>query len=195
MERKPESPCDGQLSDTGKPFERSTSQTARLVLVAFLFTFLSARVLVFLIMSRRVPDLYCHLGGTHVHHLNYGIFLLTGVGALLLFGRSAGRWFSTAAAVYGVGLALTFDEFGMWFHLGGAYWQRASFDAIVVIAGVLGLIAFAPSLKQLRPKHWITAIALGICLIIFAILLVDSTRYAGKRIAPEFHRIEAESPL
>jgi len=39
-----------------------------------------------------------------------------------------------AALVYGVGLALTFDEFGMWVHLGGPYWQRASFDAVVLIA-------------------------------------------------------------
>ena len=40
--------------------------------------------------------------------------------------------------MYGVGLALTFDEFGLWFHLGGSYWQRASFDAVVVIGGPAG---------------------------------------------------------
>ena len=172
----------------------STARTARLVLAVFLFTFLAARVVVFLIMSRRVPDLYFHFGGTHVHHLNYGIFLLSGVGAFLLFGQPAGRRFSAAAALYAVGLALTFDEFGMWLHLGGAYWQRASFDAIVVIAAVLALIAFAPSLKHLRPRHWVTAVVLVVCVIVFAILLVDSARYAGKRIAPAFQQIEAGSP-
>ena len=30
--------------------------------------------------ARRIPDVYLHLGGTHVHHLNYGIFLLAAVG-------------------------------------------------------------------------------------------------------------------
>ena len=40
---------------------------------------------------------------------------------------------------YGVAMALTFDEFGMWLHLGGSYWQRASVDAIIVVAAVLGL--------------------------------------------------------
>ena len=59
-------------------------QIARRILTAFLFTFVAARVTVFLIISRRIPDLYLHLGGTHIHHLNYGIFLLSGVGALLL---------------------------------------------------------------------------------------------------------------
>jgi hypothetical protein len=46
---------------------------------------MAARVVVFLIMSRRIPDLYLHLGGNHVHHLNYGIFLLSGIDAYLLF--------------------------------------------------------------------------------------------------------------
>ena len=60
---------------------------ARLVFVAFLLTFVAARVLVFLIMARKVPDFFLHVGGTHVHHLNYGIFLLSGSGAWLLFSR------------------------------------------------------------------------------------------------------------
>ena len=51
---------------------------ARTILVSFVLTFIAARVTVFLIVSRRIPDIYLHLGGTHIHHLNYGIFLLTG---------------------------------------------------------------------------------------------------------------------
>ena len=60
---------------------------ARIILFSFLLTFILARVVVFLIMSHRLPDLYLHLGGTHIHHLNYGIFLLSGVRAYLLLGR------------------------------------------------------------------------------------------------------------
>ena len=40
---------------------RGPRQLARIVFVAFLFTFLAARVLVFLIMTRRLPALYLHL--------------------------------------------------------------------------------------------------------------------------------------
>ena len=32
-------------------------------------------VLVLLILTRALPDLYLYVGQTHVHHLNYGIFL------------------------------------------------------------------------------------------------------------------------
>ena len=49
---------------------------ARLGLASFVLTFVDSRVLVLLIMTHRMPDLFLHLGGTHVHHLNYGIFLL-----------------------------------------------------------------------------------------------------------------------
>ena len=99
-------------------------------------------------MEREIPDLYLHLGGTHVHHLNYGIFLLSIVGAVLLFAPPApGRRLDVVAILYGVGLALTFDEFGMWLHLGGSYWQRASFDAITVLGGALALAAYTPQLK------------------------------------------------
>ena len=50
---------------------------ARLTFVSFLLTFIASRVLVILIMTRHMPDLFLHMGGTHVHHLNYGIFLLS----------------------------------------------------------------------------------------------------------------------
>ena len=94
-----------------------SNHLARLVLVTFILTFIVVRVLVILIMSRRIPDLYLHLGGTHVHHLNYGIFLLAGVGAYQLFLHPSGRNLEIAAIIYGSGMALTFDEFGMWLHL------------------------------------------------------------------------------
>lgn len=167
---------------------------ARRALVAFLVTFSGARVLVYLIMTRRLPDLYVHVGGTHVHHLNFGIVLLAVVGAVLLFARPGARGRRAVAVAYGVGLALTFDEFGMWLHLGGPYWQRASFDAIAVVAAALGLIAVAPHLRALRPRQWSTAAALALLLIVFALLLLDSLRAAERRALPHFQRIEAGSP-
>jgi cytochrome bd-type quinol oxidase subunit 2 len=101
-------------NETDQGLAERDAHLARVVLIAFLLTFIAARVVVFLIMSRRIPDLYLRLGGTHVHHLNHGIFLLAAVGAYLLFFRPEGRRQSIAALVYGIGLALTFDEFGMW---------------------------------------------------------------------------------
>ena len=60
---------------------------ARLTFVAFLLTFIGSRAIVILIMTRRMPNLFFHAGGTHVHHLNYGIFLLSAVAAVFFSRR------------------------------------------------------------------------------------------------------------
>jgi hypothetical protein len=179
---------------SGSAREPGAAALARLVLTAFVFTFVAARVLVFLIMSRRAPDLFMHVGGTHVHHLNYGIFLLAGTGACLLFRRPQGRALSAAAVAYAIGLALTFDEFGMWLHLGGGYWQRASFDAVVVVAALLGLVACAPALNRLRARHWTVLALLLTSVTVFAILLVESFDYAARRIGPALYNVERRAP-
>jgi hypothetical protein len=173
---------------------RSFTHLARIVLVTFLLTFVLARVVVFLIMYRAIPDLYLYLKGTHIHHLNYGIFLLSGVGGYLLLQCPGGRRLKIAAIVYGIGMALTFDEFGMWIHLGGSYWQRASWDAVTVLAAGFGLIAFAPSLKRLRPKHWLTGLALLLVIIIFFFMLAKSFRYAHRIIQTRIDKIQITAP-
>jgi hypothetical protein len=168
-----------QHSDTGD-LRFSARHRARLVLFTFLLTFISARIVTFLIMARRIPDLYLHLGGTHVHHLNYGIFLLAVIGAYLLFGSVSPRSLSRASVGYGIGLALTFDEFGMWLHLGGGgYWQRASFDAMIVLAALLGLASFAPPFHRWRPHHIATAILMLGAALLFYGLLAESFRIAA----------------
>jgi len=173
---------------------KSTKHLARAVLTTFILTFVSARILVFLIMSRTVPDLYVHVKGTHVHHLNYGIFLLSAVCGYLLFRRPTGRRLEVAAILYGIGMGLTFDEFGMWIHLGGSYWQRASWDAVTVVASFFALIAFAPSWRKLRPQHWLTGVILVFSLILFFLMLVKSFEYAGKKFKPEIQKIESIAP-
>src|SRR5438270_6770750 len=132
-----------------------TRHLARLTFVAFLFTFIASRTLVILIMARRMPDLFLHLGGTHVHHLNYGIFLLSAVAGILLFAWLNDKQRSVCALAYGIGMALTFDEFGMWLHLGGSYWQRASFDAVIVSLSACGMRVFCPRWLRIRVHHYV----------------------------------------
>ncbi|MEO7166247.1 MAG: hypothetical protein ABI016_04345 [Chthoniobacterales bacterium] len=170
-------------------------QLARIVFATFLLTFIAARVLVILIMTRRIPDLFLHLGGTHVHHLNYGIFLLAGVGAFLVFIRQPSTLLrQVCALLYGFGMALTFDEFGMWLHLGGGYWQRASFDAVIVLLSLFGLLAFAPPLARMRPRHWATtAIALAAVFFFYG-LLFKSVKYLGQQMGPRLEKLEERGP-
>jgi len=174
---------------------QTTTSLARTILVTFLLTFMLARMIVFLIMSHRMPDLYLHIKGSHVHHLNYGIFLLSGIGAYLIFGRPVGGSLKIVAGIYGIAMALTFDEFGMWIHLGGSYWQRASWDAVVVLSASFGLIAFAPSLKRFRPRYWITTLILILTLVLFLLLFFESFKYAGIKLGPKLHQIESTAPM
>lgn len=150
--------------------------------------------MVLLIMLRRVPDFYLHLGGNHVHHLNYGIFLLSAVGAWSLLGSPAGRKKIVACALYGIGLALTFDEFGMWVHLGGSYWQRASWDAMAVLTAALALLAYAPAMSRFRPRHWLGTAALVAGIAVFGWLLVRSLSHAEEIAEPRLLRIEQGAP-
>jgi hypothetical protein len=166
---------------------------ARRALFAFLLTFLASRAIVLLIMSGRVPNMYFFLRGTHVHHLNYGIFLLAGVGAYLLVRRPAGREARVAALVYGAALGLTFDEFGMWLHLGGSYWQRASVDAVLVVAALLGLVSYAPALEDFERHHVRAAVALAIGLLLFGLVLWDAGHRIGDVYGPRLRDLESAS--
>jgi hypothetical protein len=75
----------------------------------------------------------------------------TQAGALFgysVFRRLIGRAAEITALSYGVAMGLAFDEFGMWLHLGGSYWQRASVDEVIVVSALFGLVAFARTLKR-----------------------------------------------
>lgn len=181
-------------SSTIESDRASTHKLARLVLGAFLLTFLISRILVLLIMSRRIPDFYLHVGQTHVHHLNYGIFLLSAIGAYLLFARPTGRRLSLCAVIYAIGLGLTFDEFGMWLHLGGGYWQRASYDAVVIIAALLGLVVVAPTIKKFHAKHWLLSVLLLLLIGWFLWLVNDAIIHFDKRLGPKLQELENEGP-
>lgn len=170
-----------------------SDELARIALFAFIITFVAARVLVLLIMSRRIPNLYFFLGNTHVHHLNYGIFLLAAVGAWLLLWHQSPRSMRLAAAVYGVAMALTFDEFGMWLHLGGSYWQRASIDAVVVVAAVLAFFAFARSIRVFTSRHKIAFVVILIAAAVFAVVLYDASVRVGHLEGEHLRQLEIES--
>jgi hypothetical protein len=59
---------------------------------------------------------------------------------------------------------------------------------------LLGLIGFAPKLKRFRPHHWATAIALGLAVAIFSIMMIYSFTYANRYIGPKLDKIEAAAP-
>ncbi len=114
-----------------------------LMLIAFLLTFLLTRAYT---RGARVRGWgSTSVGGVHMHHVVVGIVLMVAAGVVGL-GFSPGEVFSEwLAVVFGIGIALTLDEFAMVFHLEDVYWSpegRASVDAIVTAAVVLLLALF-----------------------------------------------------
>lgn len=70
-----------------------------------------------------------------MHHLTYGIIVLAISGFVSLVMPKVPR--RLLAVVYGIGLALAFDEFGMWLHLTSNYKIDTSEYAMVVILIIL----------------------------------------------------------
>jgi hypothetical protein len=75
-------------------------------------------------------------GGTHIHHMVPGVILMVVCG-ILGFAPIAqnGVAVSVLAIGFGVGAALTLDEFAMIFHLRDVYWEtegRTSIDAMLM---------------------------------------------------------------
>ena len=118
-----------------------------LMLIGFLIAFLATRAYTRSARERGWGS--AHVGDVHMHHVVPGILLMLGTG-VIEFGFSPGEVFSEWLAVaFGVGAALTLDEFAMVFHLDDVYWSaegRGSVDAVVtaVVILLLGFVATAP---------------------------------------------------
>ena len=120
--------------------------------ISFLVTFVGVRILVHRIAHHEGRFHWVVIHGTHIHHLVWGILilLLVGYGWLLDLGRSHSPlsiFFSRLMSVsYGVGAALTLDEFALWLNLDpDAYWSRegrVSIDAVIVFGSVLAVGAW-----------------------------------------------------
>jgi hypothetical protein len=83
------------------------------------------------------------VGGTHVHHLVFGILIVLAVGyvGIAIAPGSPGR--EILAVLFGIGAALTLDEFALWLNLRDVYWSkegRRSIDAVIVAAVLAALV-------------------------------------------------------
>ena len=129
--------------------------------VAFVITFVGVRLLVMSIRADVGPFQWVTVRGHHIHHLVWGILilLLVGYGWLLDLGRSHSPlsiFFSRLMSIsYGVGAALTLDEFALWLNLEpDAYWThegRLSIDAVILFGSLLAVGAWgAPFFRGLQ---------------------------------------------
>jgi hypothetical protein len=112
------------------------------VLASFLVTFGITRAITHAIRDQKVRFLRdMNVGETHLHHLVPGIFLLLTSGLLAIaVDPPFPVW--VLPVMFGIGAALTLDEFALWLHLEDVYWSqegRRSIDAVVIAAALFGL--------------------------------------------------------
>ncbi len=117
------------------------NQPILVMLIAFGATFAITRFITHSIRSERFSWLgNLEAGDTHIHHLVWGICLLLVSGTLAVALQPP---LEVTAVIFGIGAALTLDEFALWLHLEDVYWSeegRQSIDAVIVFAIVTGFM-------------------------------------------------------
>jgi len=114
--------------------------------LAILITFLTARTVTRLIRSGSGAKAglgNVRIAGNHIHHQVFGILIIIGSGIVLVSQMPRGAALDAAAAVFGVGVGLTVDEFALWLHLDDVYWTsegRKSVDAIFCVLVITGTL-------------------------------------------------------
>lgn len=131
-----------------------------IILAAFLVTFSVSRLVVRLIYAGILPNMFLFVADSttgepiHVHHMNYGIILLSIIGFIAIaYPKVISRFPHIAGISYGTALGLIFDEFALFFLLEDDYYHRLSYDAVIVISLILSLtIYFPPFFRWSRQK-------------------------------------------
>src|SRR5271165_1312879 len=130
--------------------------------VSFFLTFAGVRAVVYAILHNIPPFHFIEIGGRHIHHLVFGIIilLLVGYGWVAEIGNGVsgssillGRLMSI---LYGVGAALTLDEFALWLNLRDVYWSRegrSSIDAIILFGALLAMGSWGFPLFRRKKKR------------------------------------------
>ncbi len=131
--------------------------------VSFFLTFAGVRAVVFAVLHQIPPFHFIEHDGRHIHHLVFGIIILLAVGYGWLADFGTGEDDTSLllsrlmSILYGVGAALTLDEFALWLNLKDVYWSpegRSSVDAVILFGALLSATAWGfPMLKSRRKRN------------------------------------------
>ena len=130
--------------------------------VSFFLTFAGVRAVVFAVLHQIPPFHFIEHSGRHIHHLVFGIIILLAVGYGWLADVGTGEDDSSIllsrlmSILYGVGAALTLDEFALWLNLKDVYWSpegRTSIDAIILFGALLAAGSWGAPLLRSRGKR------------------------------------------
>jgi hypothetical protein len=138
-------------------FEESGRESLFLASVGFFTALAVVRGLTLAIHYHIGPFHDVTMRGRHIHHLVWGILLLLLTGYSWLVRDSTGHGMARLMSMlYGVGSALTLDEFALWLNLKDVYWGkegRESFEALALFAALLCIGIFGgPLFKGLAKE-------------------------------------------
>lgn len=126
-----------------KHVKKKDKEARFLVLVFFTATFIAARMIVYGIMYHLLPTFpfaYIFYKDVHIHHLVFGIILLLVAGFIRIPAQN-NNLVRISSILYGIGAALTLDEFAIWLRLDPkAYFGpegRISIDAVILFTMII----------------------------------------------------------
>jgi lysyl-tRNA synthetase, class II len=159
------------------------------LLVGFLLAFVITRVIVRNIRrgSRFAPK-NVTVGSVHIHHVVFGVILMVVSGVVGFTTTPPTPWLEILAASFGVGAALTMDEFALLLHLDDVYWSeegRWSIDAVILTTALLALLLLG--VVPLRSdgidtSNDVAGRIAGASIIALNVVLVTFTALKGKLI-------------
>ena len=156
--------------------------------LAILVTFLITRIVTRLIRSGSGAGTglrNVRIAGHHVHHQVFGILIIIGTGIALVSATPRGAALDGAAAVFGVGVGLTVDEFALWLHLEDVYWTdqgRKSVDAIFCVLVITGTLIGGADFVTGRigtTAWWSSVAAIAVNLLLCVICLLKGKVVTG----------------
>ncbi len=143
-------------------FQESRRERLFLSSISFVVTVTVVRALTWAIHNGVGPFHDVAMHGRHIHHLVWGIGLLLVVGYLWMLEVGTGSDRSLVllgrltSLLYGVGSALTLDEFALWLNLRDVYWEREgreSLEALALFAGLMAVGIFGAGFFRGLVRH------------------------------------------
>jgi hypothetical protein len=134
--------------------------------IGFFLAFLVARGMAHAAAANFGPFHFVESGGTHIHHLVWGILILLLVSYLWAMqigtgmGESSRVWSNVTSLLFGIGAGLALDEFKLWVQFTDqAYFGaagRGNIDAVLFYGGLLSIGVWGGPLFRalaMKPFH------------------------------------------
>ena len=178
------------LASISSLYDRAIVDTGRqpefLFFVSFLITFGFIRTSAHMIRAQvKWWPGNVEMGGTHIHHLVWGIVTIMITGYVGVTIAPPSPWHEIIAVFFGIGMGLALDEFALWLDLKDVYWSeqgRRSIDAVIIAATITGMIlvgftAWVDVAKDVEDAVFAIVGTFGILAIAVALVNLSKERF------------------